>query len=147
MSSFGLSNMRQSLNRMIEDTLSFASGGSLTIPVDVIETADHVIVLTMPLLGIVPEALDISVSDNTLMIAGETAPQQDPADIHYLRRERRYGRFSRKVSIPVPIQSDQASAELKEGILQITLPKVPQPKPQVIPVITDDDEPPDNDAT
>lgn len=141
MSSFGLSNMRQSLNRVIEDTLSFAGGGSLTIPVDVIDTQDHIVVLTMPLLGIVPEKLDISISGDTLIIEGETAPQPETDEnVTYLRRERRYGRFSRKVHIPVAIQSDMAAAELKDGVLRISLPKAPQAKPQVIPVVSTDPE-------
>ena len=121
---FDFNNMRDSLNRVVEDALNFAGGGALKLPIDVIDTNDTLTVLSVPLLGVVPESLDISVSDDYLMIKGETAPVDHYPKSAYLRRERRYGSFERKVLLPVPVQGDAARAELlKNGTLRITLPK------------------------
>ncbi|NDJ86351.1 MAG: Hsp20/alpha crystallin family protein [Chloroflexi bacterium] len=135
-----LSNMRQSLNRVLEDTLSFAGGGSINLPIDMIDYEDRIVILTVPLLGIVPEKLDVTVTDNQLTIAGETAPGDDVPDAAYLRRERRYGRFSRRLGIPVPVDPDKARAELKHHVLKITLPKIPQEEPTVINVVSKNDQ-------
>lgn len=121
---FDFNNVRQSINRMIEDTLSFANG-ILNLPVDIVETEDAVLIFTVPLLGIQPESLDISISEDYLTLSGKTAPDNTYPPEAYLRRERRYGPFQRRVQIPIPVQAEAARAELKHGILKITLPKKP----------------------
>lgn len=143
-SGFDFDNVRSSINRMIEDTLSFA-GGTLNIPVDIVDVSDAILVLTMPLLGIQPESLDISVSGGYLTISGKTAPDDSYAAGAYIRRERRYGPFQRRVQIPVPVQPDAARAELKNGILKITLPKVVQTPTSTTVNVTSSDEPTSND--
>lgn len=139
---FDLNNMRQSLGRVVEDALNFASGAALTVPVDIVEVEDKLVVLTVPLLGIVPESLDISVSGDHLLIQGETAPDDTYPEQAYLRRERRYGAFQRKVQIPMSVQADAARAELKNGVLKISLPKQPEANPTIINVVSQDDDQP-----
>lgn len=137
---FDFGNVRQSINRMIEDTVYFA-GGALNLPVDIIDTGDAVLVLTVPLLGIRPESIDISVSGQYLTLQGETAPDDSYPTEAYLRRERRYGQFQRKVHLPVPVQADAARAELKNGALKITLPKVGATRSTTINVTSDNAAP------
>ena len=50
----------------------------------------------------------------------------------YLRRERKFGSFTRSVAIPRPVRADQAVASFKDSILTITLPKTDDPQPKVI---------------
>jgi HSP20 family protein len=126
---FDLSNMRQSINRVVEDALSFA-GGNFSVPLDIYETAESIVILTAPLTGIVPEKLDVSISGDHLIIVGETTPDTSIPEKAYLRRERRYGHFSRKVQIPRAVNADAATAELKESVLRITLPKLPETRSQ-----------------
>lgn len=138
---FDLNNMRQSFNRVVEDAMSFASGSALTVPVDIVDIDHELIVLTVPLLGIVPESLDVSVSGDSLLIQGQTAPDSTYPDAAYLRRERRYGAFQRKVQIPIPVIADEARAELKNGVLKISLPKQQPAEPTVINVVSEDPQP------
>lgn len=139
---FDLNNMRQSINRVLEDTFSFASGKAFHVAVDVYETNDSVIIITSPLLGLIPEKIDVSIHDGQLTIAGETESDNTIAEEAYIRRERRFGRFSRTVEIPRKIHTDQAMAELKNGVLKITLPKVGAGKqPEVIKVVSEDQTP------
>ena len=46
------------------------------------------------------------------------------------RSERSYGRFERRVALPVAVQESQASATFKNGVLNVTLPKQPETKPK-----------------
>jgi HSP20 family protein len=137
---FDLNNMRQSINRVMEDAFSFASGSALNVPVDIVEVEDQLIILTVPLLGIVPESLDISVSGEYLLIQGKTAPDNTYPESAYLRRERRYGDFQRKVQIPMPVKTDEARAELKNGVLKISLPKHENAQATVINVVSEEEQ-------
>lgn len=134
---FDLGNVRQSINRVLEDTLSL---GSFGLPLDMYETNDAVVVVTAPLIGVIPEKLDVSISSDQLTITVETRPDESVPENAYLRRERRYGRFSRRVAIPRRIDADGAIAELKEGVLKISLPKIKDAsaQPKVIHVVSEE---------
>ena len=44
-------------------------------------------------------------------------------DKNYHRREFRYGAFMRSIALPAPVQAEKATAQLKDGVLDITMPK------------------------
>jgi HSP20 family protein len=125
----GLNNMLDSMRGLVENGLS-AVNGAPVLPVDVFETETSVIVKAGPLPGVQPEDLDVSFTTDTLTIRGETKP--DNSDGMVIKRERRFGPFSRTVKIPRPVKADEAVADFKGGMLTITLPKVEEAKPKVI---------------
>ncbi len=127
----GLNTLRDSFNRLVEDGMSLASGAQL-IPVDVYETETTVVVKAGPILGIQPDKLDVSMVGDKLTIKGETRSDSDVPETAYVRRERKFGPFSRVVTIPRAVKADQATASLKDGMLTITLPKLEEPGPKVI---------------
>jgi HSP20 family protein len=126
-----INNLRESVSRFIEDGLS-AVAGSQSLAVDVYENESSVVVKAGPLIGIDPEGIDVSVTADTLTIKGETKPDEEIAPESYLRRERKFGPFTRAVKIPRAIRADQAVADFKNCILTITLPKVENTDPKVI---------------
>ncbi len=129
----GLINLRDSVNRLVEDGLS-AVGGGQTLALDIYETDQAVIVKTAPLLGVQPEAIDVSITGDSLTIRGETRPEETIPAESYLRRERKYGPFTRTVAIPRAIHPDQALADFKDGVLTITLPKMEEARSRTISV-------------
>ncbi|HTK28704.1 MAG TPA: Hsp20/alpha crystallin family protein [Vicinamibacterales bacterium] len=96
-----------------------------TPPVDLYETpAEFVLVAELP--GLTREQVDIQAEDNRVMIRG--AREGSPASNHpcceqYHRVERGHGRFSRAFQLPEAVDVDAITAELKDGLLTITLPK------------------------
>jgi HSP20 family protein len=126
-----LNEIRDSVSRIIEDGISIATGAQL-VPVDVYETDTSVVVKAGPILGAQPENIDVSLVGDTLTIKGETRPEEEVGTESYLRRERKFGTFTRAVTIPRPVKADQAVASFKNGILTITLPKTEEPQPKVI---------------
>ncbi len=95
-----------------------------TPPVDLYETADEY-VLTAELPGLTREQIDIHAEERRIVIRG--ARSADPArDIpceQYHRVERGHGRFSRAFSLPESIDVDGVTADLKDGILTVVIPK------------------------
>ncbi len=84
--------------------------------------------------GVELEDLEIYVNgENQLSIKGERKP---PAveGVTWHRRERNYGSFSRIVELPAEVDPDRVSAEMKHGVLTITLPKKEEAKPRHIQV-------------
>ncbi|PJF34818.1 MAG: hypothetical protein CUN49_13740 [Candidatus Thermofonsia Clade 1 bacterium] len=127
----GLNSLRETVSRTIEDSISALSGVQL-LPLDIYETETHIVVVAGPLSGIQPEAIDVTVTGDTLSIKGETKPDLDVPEEQFLRRERRFGAFARNIKLTQPVHADRADAEFKDGLLKIMLPKVESPDPKVI---------------
>jgi HSP20 family protein len=99
-------------------------------PVNVWEQQDALKV-EMELPGIRSENLDISVAGNELSIKVDR-PDVAQEGVTYHRRERPVGSFSRIVRLPVEVDADRVEADLRDGVLTITLPKAEGAKPRKI---------------
>ena len=91
--------------------------------VDVIDRDDEVVVRAeMP--GYKKEDIDISVSNSTLTIKGETKSEETEAKGDYYRCEISRGAFSRMILLPAEVGDAKAKASMKDGVLELTLPKL-----------------------
>ncbi|HEY3344232.1 MAG TPA: Hsp20/alpha crystallin family protein, partial [Anaerolineaceae bacterium] len=84
--------------------------------------------------GINPDDLDITYTNNTLTIRGETREEKEESEKRYHIRERRFGTFTRSVYLPTQIDASKIQAEYDAGILTLSLPKTEEVKPKRIPV-------------
>jgi HSP20 family protein len=96
-------------------------------PIDIYETGDRY-VITAEVPGLSREQIDVAVEDSRITLRGARpgAAGAGP-DRHYHQVERGYGTFTRTFEFADPIQADRISADLQQGVLTITLPKVPVP--------------------
>ena len=83
--------------------------------------------------GFVEKDLDISAVGDRLTISGHRRDErEDKGDTYYLS-ERRYGSFSRTFTLPDGIDLDHVNAELKQGVLTVTVPRVaPAPAKKIV---------------
>ena len=105
------------------------------IPLDVCEEQDkYTIEAVVP--GMNPEEIDISIADNVLTISGQTQSSQEQQgdNKQYHMRERRFGSFSRTITLPQGINAEQVQANYANGILKIEVPKAENAKPRRITV-------------
>jgi HSP20 family protein len=92
-----------------------------TPAVDILETTNQYIVIAeVP--GMSRDELDISVHEGRLTIAGERR-ERTPQCEQYHRVERGHGSFSRTFHLPVAVDGDRVTADLRNGVLTVTCPK------------------------
>lgn len=97
------------------------SEGQLTI--DVYQTGDEMVIKST-VAGVTNADLDITITNDMITIKGQRKNHEiiDPKDYYY--QELYWGNFSRSVILPQEIDTENAKASLKEGILTIRLPKL-----------------------
>lgn len=132
-------NLRNVVDRLFDNTFSspgsWSAGAVWGLALDVVENNDAFLVkVSIP--GINPDDLDITYTDNTLTIKGEIKEDQERKDSQYHVRERRYGAFSRSISLPSKVKSDAIEANYQAGVLTLKLPKTEEVKPKRIAIKT-----------
>jgi HSP20 family protein len=98
---------------------------------DVKETSDSY-VFQVDLPGIRDSDVDISITGNRLNISGKREQQQEQTNDNYYVAERCYGSFTRSFTLPQGAELDHVLADLKDGVLTITVPKQAQAQPRKI---------------
>jgi HSP20 family protein len=99
--------------------------------VDMYDKADEIVVKAeVP--GIDKKNIKISVSGNILTIKGEMKKEEEVKEEDYYFSERSYGSFSRSLTLPAKVVESKISAEFKDGILEVHLPKASESKPKEI---------------
>ncbi len=99
--------------------------------VDIYET-DQELVLKAELPGVDPKDVEVRVEDNTLFLKGQRNIRKEVKEENYHRVERSYGTFSRTFALPSSIDADKVTAEYKDGVLTLTMPKREEAKPKTI---------------
>ncbi|MDM9383817.1 Hsp20/alpha crystallin family protein [Chlorogloeopsis sp. ULAP01] len=131
--------LRQQMNSLFDEwihgerTTSLLPTSNLAwVPAIELKQTDTDIILKAEIPGIEAKDLDVEVSTDAVLIAGEYQREKREPDKGFIRSEFRYGQFQRVVPLPVAIQSDRVKAEFKNGVLTLTLPKVEAAKRNVV---------------
>ena len=125
-----IKRLRQEMNRTFNSL--FTSGAAFPVtgvfpPANITEDNDNMYVRA-ELPGVEVKDLDISIEENKLTIRGERKIAPASKEVNYHRREREAGVFRRTIALPVRIAVDKVTAECKDGILKIILPKAEEAK-------------------
>jgi HSP20 family protein len=104
-------------------------GGGVTLPelrfpkVDVVDRESEVVVKAeVP--GVDKKDLDVSVSEDSVTIKGETSHEEKEEDGDFYRSEISRGSFSRTVALPASVDGSAAQVNFKDGMLELILPKL-----------------------
>jgi len=109
--------------------LSHLSTFSPTFDVEELKDA-YVVKADLP--GLTESDVDVTVTGNALTIAGKREAEQEREGQRYYAIERGYGAFSRTVTLPDGANLDDLSANLKNGVLTLHIPKRPEVQPRKI---------------
>jgi len=128
--------LQREMNRLFDSLtadVTSLSNGAFMPAAELHETADA-IHLKLEVPGIDTKDLDIQVSADAVSVSGERKSESTSEDKGVKRTEFRYGRFQRVFQLPARIQNDHVTADYKDGILTITLPKAEGEKTKVVKV-------------
>ena len=98
-------------------------------------TEGAVLVALIP--GVSPDALDITVHQDTVTLRGKREPETPETtdeDAAVLRQERVYGPFARTAVLPFNLDAENVSAQFSRGVLTLTLPRPASEKPRKVQV-------------
>ena len=100
------------------------TGGQANAAVDVADRGDELVV-TADLPGYTKEDIDVTLRGETLRITAEQRQESEEGDGdgRYIRKERRHKSVSRSVSLPEEVDEEGVSADYRNGVLTVTLPK------------------------
>ncbi len=128
-------------NEELEETTAGTTGtsedwlseyeGQLTI--DMYQTKDNVIIKST-IAGVRPEDIDVTIANDMVTIKGERKRDFDASSEDYFYQECYWGSFSRSVVLPVDVDIENVSADLKDGILTVVLPKAAKSKARKVKV-------------
>ena len=100
-------------------------------PVDVFETEDE-LVYSLDLPGIPESAIELEVHDDTFTVSARREQSQERSGDGFYRVERRFGTFSRTLGLPQGVDAEAVKAELRNGVLEVRVPKPEASKPRRI---------------
>jgi HSP20 family protein len=119
--------------RLIERTFGRERQAPWMPAMDVYETDDKLVV-TVELPGMSADDVEVSVEDATLTISGTRAFSSEVEEESFHRIERRYGTFSRAVTLPPQVDTSKVDARFADGVLTVEVPKVEKARPKKIQV-------------
>lgn len=125
-----LADLRSRFDRMFGE-LADGTERSWTPAIDVVRDGSN-LVLHADIPGITPEEVNIEVEDGVLTISGEHEERTESEDKEYVRRERRYGAFSRSMTLPAGVDAKQIAASTRDGVLEVTIPLPEAPRKETI---------------
>lgn len=128
--------LQRDLNRLFEGSLPRTSQEGTAInawmpAVDIYEDTDAFL-LKVELPEVNKDEVKVNLDDNRLSISGERKVEHEDKREGYHRVERSYGQFYRSFTLPPNVNAEAISAEFKDGVLRLTLPKREEAKPKQI---------------
>jgi HSP20 family protein len=99
--------------------------------VDVWETEKE-LVLSFDLPGIEEDQIAVELDDNVLTVSGQRERTSEHSNERFYRFERRFGTFSRSVTLPAGVSEGDIKADYTNGVLEIRVPKPEEQKPKRI---------------
>lgn len=122
--------------RELDDWFHAESEILRSVPVEITET-ENTINVRAAVPGFKPEEIEVSVKDNLLILSGETQTEENTTNENTIYSEWRSNKFCRQLNLSSEIDADKVTANLKDGVLQLTLPKVPIREATQVPVNAD----------
>lgn len=101
----------------------FDRWGDGFVPKVDVKEEEKEIVVTAELPGMDQKDIDVTVTEDSVRIAGEKRREEEEEEKGYCRHETSYGAFERTIDLPAEVEQDKVEAEFRNGVLTIRLPK------------------------
>lgn len=129
-------NIDDRIDRLFDTVFGGTTSSNIGIwsPAADIMEDDNRYTIKAELPGIKKEEVKITINNNILTLKGERKHEKETKGKYTHRTERFYGDFTRSFSLPNEVETEKISADYKDGVLEISLPKSERSKPKEIEV-------------
>ena len=128
---FGLDSFDRQVNRLFNEFfrgIAPAEQASDFIPRLNVSESENELKVEAELPGIDEKDVKVELDEDALVLSGEKISEEEKKDDQWYRAERSYGSFHRVIPLPSYMDGEKAKAKFKNGVLTITLPKLPEEK-------------------
>jgi HSP20 family protein len=136
-----MNSLQRQLNRLFDDVMTPNLGGEFgnmdRIPAAELTETEDAVHLKLEIPGMEAKDLDVQVMVDRVSVSGERKSETKTEDKGVTRSEFRYGKFQRVIPLPTRIQNTNVTADYKDGILNLTLPKAEEERNKVVKVNLD----------
>jgi HSP20 family protein len=126
--------LSEAVNRLFDESIvnpQLLNPAAAALRLDVVADGDdYVISASVP--GLKAEDIGLEVLGDTVTLRGELPAPEVKEGAEVLLRERRYGKFSRTITLPADLDGSKAEAAIENGVLTLRLPKAETAKPRTI---------------
>lgn len=131
-----IDRLQRQMNRLFDETWAGALGNDNFIANPAVELSEtpEAVLLKLEIPGMDAKDLDIEVTKNNVVVRGERKQEEKTEENGVFRSEFRYGKFERVIPLGVAIDNQNVTAEYKDGILKLNLPKAEEEKNKVVKV-------------
>ncbi|MBC6429627.1 Hsp20/alpha crystallin family protein [Nostoc sp. HG1] len=128
--------IQRQINRLFDEDMpsAFLDRGLSRVPAAELKETEDAIHLKLELPGIEVKDLDLQVTQKAVYLSGERKSEAKSEDKGVIKSEFQYGKFQRVIPLPARIQNTSVTADYKDGILNLTLPKAEEEKNKVVKV-------------
>lgn len=138
-----LEEIRKEMDRLFEDFLSpvrrrrtVSAEGIISPNVDIFDRGGE-LVIQVEVPGTNRNDIDLTLTDDRLIIKGEIRRIEGVREEDYILNERSFGQFTRTINLPTDVDKSSVKANLKDGILEIVLNRKTEAKPREIKIQVD----------
>lgn len=125
--------LRDAMDRLFEDSVIPPVKGGGMPKIDIKDKKESVEVKA-ELPGIEEDNVEIEIHDNVMTISGSTSEKKEEDQKDYYYRESHSGSFARSFTLPSEVVADKAEAEIENGVLLVTVPKIKAKTPKKVSV-------------
>ncbi|MEH1938991.1 MAG: Hsp20/alpha crystallin family protein [Nostoc sp.] len=128
--------IQRQINRLFDEDIptAFLDRGLSRVPAAELKETEDAIHLKLELPGIEAKDLDLQVTEKAVYLSGERKSEAKSEEKGAIKSEFHYGKFQRVIPLPARIQNTNVTADYKDGILNLTLPKAEEEKNKVVKV-------------
>jgi len=133
-----MTTLQDRINRVFDDALSRSKDYDDEVskcdwrPIVDIFDSEKAIVINAELPGVTRDNITLDVKENTLTLKGERKTDEEVKKDNFYRMERCFGTFERAFTLPSTVDPEKITANFKDGILRIEIPKPAEKRPKQI---------------
>jgi HSP20 family protein len=129
--------VQRQFNRLFDEAMlptTFVEKSFPKVPAAELQETEDAIQLKLEVPGMEAKDLDVQVTEKAVYISGERKTEAKTEEKGTTKSEFYYGKFQRVIPLPARIQNTNVTAEYKDGILNLMLPKTEQEKHKIVKV-------------